>query len=113
LEIGSCFLPRQAWIIILLFYAFCHCWDDRCAPPHSAFSIKIGSQKLFLHRLTSNWDCLLSWKVVSYDINSRMTIFSQYFEDTVSVSSGIHSWKLACQFSFSIVVSMAFLCARL
>jgi hypothetical protein len=34
---GSHFLPRPAWTMILLFYSFYHCWDDRHAPPHPAF----------------------------------------------------------------------------
>jgi hypothetical protein len=29
LEIECCFLPRLAWTAVLLFYASCHCWDDR------------------------------------------------------------------------------------
>jgi hypothetical protein len=31
LETESHFLPRLAWTAIFLFYASCHCWDDRCA----------------------------------------------------------------------------------
>jgi hypothetical protein len=31
-------LPRPAWTVILLFYTFCHCWDDSHAPPGLAFS---------------------------------------------------------------------------
>jgi hypothetical protein len=29
LEIGSWFLPRSAWTVILLFCTSCCCWDDR------------------------------------------------------------------------------------
>jgi hypothetical protein len=36
LEIGSCVLPRLAWIGILLFKAPCHSWDGRHKPPHTA-----------------------------------------------------------------------------
>jgi hypothetical protein len=34
LEIGSHFLPRPIWTMILLVYAFLCSWDDRPAPPH-------------------------------------------------------------------------------
>jgi hypothetical protein len=33
LEIGSYFLPRQAWTMVLLVYASCHCWNDRHTAP--------------------------------------------------------------------------------
>jgi hypothetical protein len=47
LEIGSHFLPRSAWTPILLFYASCHCWDDKRAITPSFFSVEIGSWELF------------------------------------------------------------------
>jgi hypothetical protein len=48
LEIGSCFLSRPAWTLILLFYAFCSLWNDKaCATLPNFFSIEIGSHKLF------------------------------------------------------------------
>jgi hypothetical protein len=31
LEIGSCFSPRLARTVILLFFTSCHRWDDRQA----------------------------------------------------------------------------------
>jgi hypothetical protein len=36
LEIGSCFLPEQAWTMILLLYTSCHSWDDRCVSLYPA-----------------------------------------------------------------------------
>jgi hypothetical protein len=47
LETGSHFLHRPAWTTILLFYVFHQSGDNRCAPPHPAFSIVIGSHKVF------------------------------------------------------------------
>jgi hypothetical protein len=47
LEIGSCFLPRLAKTVILLFYTSSHSWDDRHVPPHPAFFLlRWGSQEL-------------------------------------------------------------------
>jgi hypothetical protein len=55
LEIGSCFLPRPAWTMFLLFYAFCSSWNDRHAPPHLAFfPIEMGISQTFLSGLAWN-----------------------------------------------------------
>jgi hypothetical protein len=48
LEIGSCFSPRPAWTVILLFYASLHCFDDRCVTAHPSLFHWDGSPKLFL-----------------------------------------------------------------
>jgi hypothetical protein len=37
LEIGSHFLPRPAWPMILLYYDSCCSWNDRSVPPYQAF----------------------------------------------------------------------------
>jgi hypothetical protein len=61
---------RVIFAIVLLFawacldcnpptFASCHKWDDRCIPPCSAFSVEMGSYKLFFLGLTWNHD--FSW----------------------------------------------------
>jgi hypothetical protein len=45
LEKRSHFLPRPAWMVILLFYASCHHWDDRGTTPHPAFFPPMRSGK--------------------------------------------------------------------
>jgi hypothetical protein len=46
-ETGSQFLSRLAWITILLVYGSHSSWDDRHAPPCSAFFFEMGFHKLF------------------------------------------------------------------
>jgi hypothetical protein len=47
-EIGSCFLLRTAWtVVILSFNASCSSWDDRHTPSLLAFSVEMGSHKIF------------------------------------------------------------------
>jgi hypothetical protein len=46
LETGSCFLPRLAWISILLCYTSHHSQDDRHITPCPVFSVKMGSCEL-------------------------------------------------------------------
>jgi hypothetical protein len=40
-------VPRLAWTTILLFHPSHLSWGDRHAPSYPAFSIKMGSPKLF------------------------------------------------------------------
>jgi hypothetical protein len=48
LEIGSCFLSRPAWTVILLFNASCLTWDDRhMALCPAFFSMEMGSHNIF------------------------------------------------------------------
>jgi hypothetical protein len=54
LKIVSCFFPRLAWTLILLFYTSCHSWDDRCMPPHPTFFHRDGVSQTFLPRLSRN-----------------------------------------------------------
>jgi hypothetical protein len=52
LEIGFLFFPRLTWTMILLLYAFHHCWGDRHAPPCPAFSPLVwGLTKFYCDRL--------------------------------------------------------------
>jgi hypothetical protein len=41
-EMESCFLPKQVWTTVLLFYTFCHSWDDRYVTPCPAFPLRWG-----------------------------------------------------------------------
>jgi hypothetical protein len=56
LEIGSCFLPRQAWTTIPLFQAAAGM--TKCTPPHPAlfFPIEMEVLRIFLPRLLWNPD---------------------------------------------------------
>jgi hypothetical protein len=57
LEIGSHFLPKLAWTLILLFYASHYTWDDRHVPPCPTFFHWDGVlQTFFLPRLVWNYD---------------------------------------------------------
>jgi hypothetical protein len=48
LEIGSCFLPRSARSVILLFYASLCSWDDSSMAPYRVFfSVEMWSHKHF------------------------------------------------------------------
>jgi hypothetical protein len=49
LEIGSHFLPRMAWTVVLLFYACPHSWEDRSVLPLPAFFHWDGSPNFFVH----------------------------------------------------------------
>jgi hypothetical protein len=57
LEMGSHFLPRLAWTVVLLFWASCHSWDDRRLPPHPALFCWDRVSKL-LSELDWNLDSL-------------------------------------------------------
>jgi hypothetical protein len=56
LEIRSWFLPRPAWTMILLFYASCHCWNDKNMPPHSTFILWDGGLPNFFALAVLNHD---------------------------------------------------------
>jgi hypothetical protein len=51
LVLGSHFWPRQAWTMSLLFYTFCHHWDDRYMPPQPVFPVEMGVLKTLLSGL--------------------------------------------------------------
>jgi hypothetical protein len=53
LKIGTCFMPRPAWI---LFYSWCCHWDNRCMPTCQAFSQWDGVLQTFLSKLVWSSD---------------------------------------------------------
>jgi hypothetical protein len=55
LVMGSCFLLRPSWTMIL-FYASHYSWDDRHAPTYPAFFSQDGVSEAFLPQLTWNHD---------------------------------------------------------